>query len=75
MKPEKPQALFWFVTAVVAGDRQIGLAVAAFTENSARRQARKRLGSGAAIKEVAKVLYAHAWAIDFRSGEALQQER
>lgn len=64
-------AKFWYVHAVLSGKshdfdarREICLAVAAFTERSARMQARKRLGKAAIIKEVGPVQYAHAWVID-----------
>lgn len=47
MKTEKEQARFWYVHARV-GSRPVTLAVSAWTERQARRQARKRLGAGGA---------------------------
>jgi hypothetical protein len=57
------QARFWFVHAEQGGEH-VNLAVAAFTERSARVQARKLLGPGYTISEVDPVLYAHAWVMD-----------
>jgi hypothetical protein len=58
------QPSFWFVEAHV-GKEHVGLAVAAFTERSARVQARKRIGRDAVIAGVSPVRYAHAWVINF----------
>lgn len=57
------QARFWFGYARRDGV-SIGLAVAAFTERSARLQVRKLLGASARI-ELSPMRYAHAWKIDF----------
>lgn len=61
----KQQAHFWFVHAKV-GNQAVNLAVSAFTERSARIQARKRLGLGkdVVIDEASRVIYAHAWVIN-----------
>ena len=59
----KPQCWFWFVHAK-GGSQDVGLAVAAFTERSARRQARKQLGPAFEIGPISAVGYAHAWPID-----------
>ena len=56
----KEQARFWFVHARNSRET-VNLAVAAFTERSARVQARKRLGPRFTITEVGSVDYAHAW--------------
>lgn len=56
---------FWFVHArAKSGGEAVNLAVAAFTERSARVQARKRLGPGFAIDGVNPVRYAHAWVLN-----------
>ncbi len=60
----KPQTLFWFVHANY-GAKGVCFAVAAFTERSARVQARKQLGPKGVITDVQPVPYAHAWPIDF----------
>lgn len=59
----KEQARFWFVHAKHGGI-SINLAVSAFTERSARMQARKRLGPSCMIVEANPVVFAHAWVID-----------
>jgi len=59
------QARFWFVDAVNSTER-LCLAVAAFTERSAKIQARKQLGGEWVIKDASPVKYAHAWVIDMR---------
>jgi hypothetical protein len=62
------QTLFWFVHARHE-QRHVKVAVAAFTERSARVQARKLLnlsqGSQFTIEQVSPVTYAHAWVIDY----------
>lgn len=59
----KAQTRFWFVHARV-GNKPVNLAVAAFTERSAKVQARKRLGPQATIEQVTAVVYAHAWVMN-----------
>ena len=57
------QALFWYVHAMVGG-REVGLAVSARTEASARREARRQIGPDAVIIGVDAVEFSHAWVID-----------
>lgn len=56
----KPQALFWFAHAKL-GREDVSMAVAAFTERSAKMQVRKRLGKQGVIERISPVPYAHAW--------------
>jgi predicted mannosyl-3-phosphoglycerate phosphatase (HAD superfamily) len=59
------QTRFWFVHArAKAGGEHVNLAVAAFTERSAKRQARIALGAGFDIEAPAPVRYAHAWVMN-----------
>lgn len=69
---EQPHARFWFGHARLNG-RTLALAVAAFTERSARMHIRKRLGPAAQIDDVQPVVYAHAWLIDFRPPDARKE--
>lgn len=62
-KTPRRQAQFWFVHARV-GREDVALAVAAFTERSARVQARKTLGADSEIEGVTAVPYAHAWVVN-----------
>jgi hypothetical protein len=59
----KEQTRFWYVHATDLC-QPVSLAVAAFTEVQARRQARKRVGKGVAITEVSAVEYPHAWVMN-----------
>lgn len=54
---------FWFIHAT-RDELKMCLAVAAFTERSAKVQARKALGPRAVITAANPVCYAHAWFID-----------
>lgn len=61
----KEQCRFWFVHARVKdGMDVVNLAVAAFTQRSARVQARKRLGPHFTIEEPSAIIYADAWVLD-----------
>ncbi len=60
-----PTCWFVHVRLTLKPARKVAYIVAAYTERSARVQARKRLGKGPVITEVNRVPYAHAWRIDF----------
>ncbi len=62
---------FWYVEATLGVGGHVSLAVAAFTERSARIQARKRLGKTVTIDRVGLVEYAHAWVISHRDPEGV----
>lgn len=59
----KEQTRFWFVHARYH-TTPMCLAVAAFTERSARVQATEAMGPHGTIESVTAVPYAHAWKID-----------
>lgn len=61
----KKQCGFWFVHAKAKnGHEAVNVAVAAFTERSARMQARRCIGAGFYIKEANPICYAHAWVMN-----------
>jgi hypothetical protein len=60
----REQARFWFVHAKAGSGESACLAVAAFTERSAKAQARKAMGPGWTFEATA-VYYAHVWEIRF----------
>ncbi len=59
----KQQAPCWFVHGM-RGKERVHLAVAAFTERSARVKARKRIGPTFAIREIIPITFGQAWVID-----------
>lgn len=61
------QMRFWFVDARSDDSASVCVAVAAWTERSARVQARKLLGPDWVIDPPKPVQFAHAWLIDFRN--------
>lgn len=61
----KEQTRFWFVHAKAQNPTEsVALAVAAFTERSARRQVRRTLGKGFVIVDVSPIPYPHAWVVN-----------